>query len=88
MPLVSLLPPPAGCVTRKWGSRLSQEEVSNRDDGLWVWGARGWELAVGRVLRERRRYRYFLRVTMFPWFTNLKGDDAEVCQINWVQRGQ
>lgn len=34
-------------------------------------------LGVSRVLREKRRYRYLLKVTIFPWFIILKGDDPE-----------
>ena len=50
LPLVSLLLPSSGCAAVKWEgqpwNRRRPWRVSNTDDdGLWVWGAREWEVA-------------------------------------------
>ena len=44
----------------------------------------------GGALKEKRRCRHLLKVTVFPGFTSLgrKADDLEASQIKLVQRSQ
>lgn len=63
-----------GCEMGREGSSGGGHEES--EIGIMALGFEDGGLGVSRVLKEKRRYSYLLKVTIFPWFINLKDDDG------------
>ena len=57
---------------------------------MMAFGFEGQGMGGGGALKEKRRCRHLLKVTVFPGFTSLgrKADDLEASQIKLVPRSQ